>query len=137
MNPNNERMTLQKELVYREVLKASDHPVALTVWERIHAGHPAVSRSTVYRNLALLADQGKIRRIAVPGGPEHFDRTLREHYHVVCTRCGSVADVEVAGSCALMVQDAHGYEITGKDVVFEGLCPACRNQTSPKEDEEE
>lgn len=127
MNPDRDlRNTIQRELVYEEVMKADDHPVAETIYERIHASHPSLSRSTVYRNLKLLAEEGKIRSLSVPSGPVHFDRTLEAHYHIQCTRCGKVCDVTVAEEGnARLLYDA-GFQDVRRMVIYQGICPTCQ-----------
>lgn len=47
-----------------------------------------VSIATVYRNLGIPTEEGSIRRIAVPGEPDRYDKTLASHEHVfdLCVR---------------------------------------------------
>ena len=53
------RNTLQKELIYRALCAMDNHPTAAMVYDQVHRDHPAVSRSTVYRVLARMAEEGK------------------------------------------------------------------------------
>lgn len=136
-NKGKRRNTVQRDIVLEEVRKACDHPVAEVIYARIHAVHPAISRSTVYRNLHALVEEGKVREVKIPGKPEHYDRTLPDHYHVVCTQCGRVDDVEVkvpAGREA--IGNASGYRILGKEVLYVGLCPDCIKKMAPDGAEE-
>ncbi|MDD7200433.1 MAG: transcriptional repressor [Sphaerochaetaceae bacterium] len=121
------RETTQRDIVYQEVLMASDHPVAETIYQRIHAKNPKLSRSTVYRNLHILVEQGKILSISVPKGPEHFDRTLVAHYHVQCDICGAVSDIVVAGQDGQRVVDTGGYTSVTREVLYHGICPNCKS----------
>lgn len=127
MIPNKSmRETVQRDIVYQEVLKASDHPVAEAIYQRIHAKNPKLSRSTVYRNLHILVAQGKILGVSVPKGPEHFDRTLETHYHVQCEVCGAVSDITVSGHDEQKVVDAGGYTAVTRKVLYQGICPKCK-----------
>ena len=56
-----ERNTLQKEIILRTLCKMREHPTAAMVYEAVHQNHPTISRSTVYRVLAKMAGEGKIR----------------------------------------------------------------------------
>ena len=68
------------------------HPTALEIYGMTRAVDPTISMGTVYRNLNLLAEQGKILRIKVPGGADRYDGTIEPHNHAVCTKCGMVMD---------------------------------------------
>ncbi len=127
MIPNKStRKTTQRDLVYQEVLLSDDHPIAETIFQRVHAKNSKVSRSTVYRNLHVLVNQGKVLSITVPGGPEHFDRTTSAHYHVRCDVCGRVCDIEVCGEGESVV-DAKGFSSLSKEVLYHGICPKCKS----------
>lgn len=56
-------------------------------------------------------------------------RVGESRYHIVCRRCGAVADVaRVAGRApCLDPSAAAGYVIEKADVTFWGLCARCRS----------
>jgi Fur family ferric uptake transcriptional regulator len=91
---------------------------------------PKISLGTVYRNLDLLAEAGKIQRLDLGGSEARFDADTDAHYHVRCVRCGRVDDVP--GLPADLVADgmatAAGYEILGHRLEFVGICPQCKTQ---------
>lgn len=122
------RNTIQKELVRRAVFEMKRHVTADEVYEFIKRNYPTIGKGTVYRNLGILADEGSIRRVEVPDGPDRFDFTLPDHYHVRCVRCGEVSDVdmEVLPDLTERIRDAHGMEFISYDILFKGICPACR-----------
>jgi len=128
------RNTRQRQLVLDEVRSRCDHPTAEQVFDGVHKIDEHLSRATVYRNLHLLADEGVILSIKVPGG-ERFDLRTDEHAHVMCGRCGRVMDVDIPvdptleaqATAALRPHAENGYAWTvfSHATVFEGLCPAC------------
>lgn len=78
-----------------EVLAAAGRPV--TAAEVLAAA--GVAQSSAYRNLSVLESCGVVRRVA---GSDEFarfelaeDLTAHHHHHLICTRCGSVADFTV------------------------------------------
>lgn len=75
------------------VLNSYDHPTAQMVYQKIKEDIPNISLGTVYRNLNLLTELGKIKKISVPNEKEHFDKTLEDHHHFYCIRCGQVNDI--------------------------------------------
>lgn len=128
------RNTRQRELVLASVEHRCDHPSADDVYEEVHKEDPHISRATVYRNLHLLVDAGRIISIHTENG-ERFDRRLDDHAHVVCERCGRVADVpaprldEADGQAA----SSTGFQVRGHELVFFGVCPACQRKGGGEE----
>ena len=42
-----------------------------------------------------MVDEGSLRKVEVPDGPNRFDFSLKNHYHVRCAKCGEVSDVDM------------------------------------------
>ena len=126
----NKRTTFQKELVLQTVRKLHGHVTADEVFEAAVAEYASISKGTVYRNLSILAEEGSIRRVAIPDGPDRFDFTTAEHYHVECIRCGQVFDVdmEVVSNLTERIRDSHGMMFLGYDILFHGICPDCQDK---------
>lgn len=123
-----QRKTIQCALVLDAVKALKCHPTADEVYETVRKEHPTVSRTTVYRNLQRLCERGEVLRIEVPDAADRFDHTCHSHYHVKCTRCGCVEDVDMVYLTNVEdhIQDAHGFLVTGYELIFKGVCPACQ-----------
>lgn len=121
------RNTIQSSLVYEAVNNLQCHATADEIYDVIVKEHPHISKGTVYRNLNRLAEMGKIRKMEIPGGADRFDHLCHEHYHVKCIKCGRVFDVDMEYIADLenKIKDTHGFEFTGHDIVFKGICPEC------------
>lgn len=122
------RNTIQKDLVRQAVFAMRRHVTADEVYAYIKKDYPTIGKGTVYRNLGVLAEEGSVRRVEVPNGPDCFDFTLPEHYHVRCVKCGRVFDVDMEALPDLRkrIRDAHGMEFLSYDILFKGVCPDCR-----------
>ena len=122
------RNTIQKDMVLRTVRKLKRHLTADEVYEHIKKDHPTIGKGTVYRNLGILAEAGAIRKVEVPDGPDRFDFTLKNHYHVRCVECGNVSDVDMDEIPHLeeKIHDTHGMKFFEYDIFFKGICPDCR-----------
>ncbi|MGM9994333.1 MAG: Fur family transcriptional regulator [Candidatus Avigastranaerophilus sp.] len=122
-----QRNTLQCSLVFDAVNELHCHASADEIYNLLVEKHPTISRGTVYRNLNRLAEIGRIRKIEIPDGPDRFDHQCHEHYHVVCTKCKKVFDVEMSyiENLEKNIKDTHGFIFTGHDIVFSGICPDC------------
>ena len=78
------RNTIQKDLVRNAVYEMKRHVTANEVYEFIKEEYPTIGKGTVYRNLDILVEEGALRKVEVPDGPNRFDFTLKNHYHVRC-----------------------------------------------------
>ena len=124
------RNTIQKALILRAVCDLKRHLTADEVYEYVKRDHPSIGKGTVYRNLAILTEEGAIRKVEVPDGSDRFDFTLKNHYHVRCVKCGEVFDVDMDEIPDLQkkIHDTHGMEFLTYDIFFKGICPECRAQ---------
>ena len=119
------RNTRQLEAIKHFAECSKSHPTAEDVYREIVKTIPDISLRTVYRNLNKLSEEGLLRKIQVPNAPDRFDRTLEPHQHILCTECGEFIDVFMNNEERLLaeIKDLCGYEITGIDVVYRGVCP--------------
>lgn len=128
-NEKQQRDTKQRRLVYEVVMKRCDHPNADEIYADVHAADDKISKGTVYRNLNVLSENGEIRHVKVPGA-DRYDRTLGEHYHILCSVCGMVTDAPID---YIAVNDDYvaaqtGFLIKRHRTVFEGVCPDCQKK---------
>ena len=89
---------------------------------------PEISLGTVYRNLKVLVELGKIREVSILNAGDRYDKTIGLHAHFRCKHCGRVLDVPAGALEELesKVQSATGYLIEGTEVLFVGVCDGCR-----------
>lgn len=126
------RNTLQREIVLEAVHALASHPTPESVYAYINLRYPNISRSTVYRNLSILAENGHILRVRIPNAADRFDFNTAAHYHVFCTKCGRVDDVKMPFNACLIddIEDARSYVITDYSLVFSGICPECNKNNA-------
>lgn len=124
------RNTIQKELILNTVRNLRGHVTADEVYEEIVKDYPSVGKGTVYRNLNILAEEAEIRKVEIPDGPDRFDFTTKDHYHVICVKCKNVFDVdmEVIPDLENQIVDTHGIQFLKHDIVFKGICSDCQNK---------
>ena len=80
------RNTIQKDLVRNTVYEMRRHVTANEVYEFVKEFCPTIGKGTVYRNLEILVEEGNLRKVEVPDGPNRFDFILKNHYHVICIK---------------------------------------------------
>ena len=126
----NNRHTLQRDLILEAVKKLHCHATADDVYDLIVTKHPNISRGTVYRNLNLLSDIGEIRKVEIPSGADRFDHECHPHYHARCIECNRVfnVDMEFISDLQKNIKDTQGFEFTGHDLIFKGICLECNGR---------
>ena len=118
------RNTVQQEIIHRTLCEMGGHPSAASVYDRVHRDHSTISRSTVYRVLARMAEEGKILRLELGGCDSRYDGEMSPHGHVRCRLCGAVEDLPLVR--VDMPAEDRGYLLEDCAVIYRGLCPACR-----------
>ncbi len=124
------RLTTQRQIILEELSKVKTHPTASELYDMVRKRLPRIGLGTVYRNLELMADSGMILKIEVGGTQKRFDATTTEHYHIRCSVCGKVDDIDVPVIKELVAQaaDTTPYLILGHHVEFTGICNTCQKK---------
>lgn len=120
------RSTRQRHLVFEAVRETKSHPTAERVYEAVRRAMPRISLGTVYRNLQVLVEEGKLKSF-VRGGRIRYDADLDPHDHFSCERCGLLLDIPRAESLpGERKLKAQGYSVSGRTLEYHGLCRRCR-----------
>lgn len=130
LSPNispNIRMTRQRKVILEELKKMATHPSAEDVYEVVRRQLPRISLGTVYRNLEILSELGKIQKLELGGTLKRFDWNTKKHYHIRCINCDRVDDAPMGfmEHVENALDGNTGYQITGHRLEFLGLCPDC------------
>ncbi|WP_062070535.1 Fur family transcriptional regulator [Demequina sediminicola] len=95
---------------------------------------PSTSRQAVHNVLTDITTAGLARRIEPAGHPALYElRVGDNHHHIVCQRCGTIADVDcVTGHAPCLTPNTtHGFDLTEAEVTFWGVCADCQSDASP------
>ena len=131
------RYSKKREAILQAIQSTSVHPSAEWVYQTLKPGHPDLSLGTVYRNLALLREQGRIKSVGVVNGQERFDGLTAPHSHFVCSRCGGVTDLHgLALDEDLDRQVGRQYHlvIERHELLFHGVCQTCIHTKNNQEE---
>ena len=122
------KYSIQREALLTLLRSTRSHPTADWLYQELRKDFPNISLGTVYRNLALLSEKGEILSLNVNSEKEHFDGFTHEHYHFVCSDCGTITDVDVPSMPELndSVERQTGAEVDKYSLVFYGKCMQCR-----------
>ena len=118
----------QRDLILSILRSTHCHPTADWIFEKARREMPNISLGTVYRNLSLLRDEGKIQELSYGRGTSRYDADMRNHYHVRCRICGKVEDVPHISPRvgSREIEELTGYELHSHRLEYTGFCPDCR-----------
>jgi Fur family transcriptional regulator, peroxide stress response regulator len=129
MNTNKtHRETKQKELIMLILGKTREHPTADWIYEQARQHMPHISKGTIYRNLAILLEEGKISELNLNGTVTRYEQKQMNHYHFRCEQCGKIIDLgnPVDTSLEKIIEQQTGFKVTHHQLEFRGLCKECQ-----------
>lgn len=95
-------------------------------------GECGVGKSTVYRLITQLCEEGVLRRFSRAGGGVAYQYlgsdTCTAHLHLRCTACGRVIHLDGAAAAPLgaLLENEYGFRLNEGRTVLLGLCADCR-----------
>lgn len=127
---NGLKVTPQRVAIFEMLARAETHPTPEEVFAEVRRHTPSISLATVYKILELFQDRGFVNRVSTRGQVSRYDARVGNHHHVVCTRCGAIADVSPGefGDHAVQFPALPGFQVFGYEIQFQGLCKCCTAQ---------
>ncbi|MDO4982630.1 MAG: transcriptional repressor [Eubacteriales bacterium] len=129
---DNKRVNSKKRQAIYDYLRGVDeHPTAEMIYNRLKPEYPELSLGTVYRNLAVLEEDGLVIRVGSVDGQERYDACLKLHAHFVCDECRRVSDIEIDHYAARLLADVNercDCAASSFSLTFHGLCAECKSK---------
>ena len=124
------RRSKQRERILQTLQGTDSHPKAEWIYLKLKSEIPNLSFGTVYRNLAILQEQGFIQKMPL-GTTDRFEGKITPHYHLVCERCGRIADIEMPMYAEIndKANKMSSFKINRHRIDFFGTCEKCQNRT--------
>ncbi len=122
--------TKQRKLILSILKRTRSHPGAEWIYEEARKQIPRISQGTVYRNLLILLEQGKITSLIQSGTITRYELKLPLHYHFRCDRCGQVVDVNIplAQELNIKASKSSGLKVDYHQLEFHGSCVDCQTK---------
>lgn len=115
-----------------DALARAGSPITLP---ELLAADRGLAQSSAYRTLSVLVDVGAVQRLVHGGDHARYElaeHLTEHHHHLVCERCGVVADVtlpdrvESAMDRAFVeVAESLGFSASGHSIDIRGTCADC------------
>ena len=120
------RNSKQRDAVYANLCSRTDHPTAEEVYASVKQEYPSIGIATVYRNLKVLVDMG-MAQIVFTGSSDHFDANVTPHYHMYCTNCGRIYDINIPEIPEIRQagENVDDCDISSYSLVYSGICSSC------------
>lgn len=93
-----------------------------------------VGQATVYRTLARLSEDGKIKRFLGASGVDFYklagSRSEDNHIHMVCRSCGDVihSDCDFIAEMSRHLKSEHSFTLDTSSTVIYGYCDGCAKE---------
>ncbi len=121
------RMTKQRETVLA-ALHTLCHPTADEVYDALRAACPTLGRATVFRNLSVLVEEGRVTRLELPNEAARYDPVPDGHAHFICRTCAKILDLPIPPLRPFPIGDA--FVIEQAALTYSGLCRDCAREPS-------
>jgi Fur family ferric uptake transcriptional regulator len=122
------RMTAQRALLLRIIAESDEHLDAEEIHRRARDQGARLSLATVYRTLKVLGEMGLLHELHFDETHHHYERTLGEHYHLICLECGQVSEhwPSDGGKRLRQVAEESGFDLIQARLELHGFCDRCR-----------
>ncbi len=132
------KLTNQRVEILRELARATDHPSAETLFQRVRKRLPGVSLDTVYRTLGTFERLQLVDKLNVAHDQGRFDADRSPHHHLVCRHCKCIEDFcwEDFEQAQLPDDVLEWGEVDSRHVVVTGVCRQCRGQAQGQAQEQ-
>jgi len=128
------KVTPQRLAVYNALAHTTAHPSAEKLYKELQPSYPTMSLATVYKSLGILCQVGLAQELNVGEDSFRYDANVHAHPHIRCQCCGRVDDVPQLPTADLGRQVGRdtGYQLTGQQYYFYGICPECQQPRAVK-----
>lgn len=129
-------MTRPRKVILAELPKQNAHPSADKIHQMVRRRIPKISLGTVYRNLEVLANMGKIKILELSGALKHYDAMTRLRINItIFAMCAATGWTMHPWHLLNQLEDdpygATVFEIIGHNLEFTGRCPECSKKAAP------
>lgn len=120
-------MTKLNQKILQLIQESSGHLNATEVFLLAREKGIDVSLSSTYRILNSLYEKGYISKFVAEDKVEVYDKTLSDHSHLICEKCGKINDIHLSDFKKILC-DKLNYDITGYRLNITYICEECQRK---------
>ena len=118
------KVTPQRLEIMRYLDGNKSHPTADDIYTALKSANPSLSKTTIYNTLDHLKEHGLIQVVGISEGENRYEFDRGMHHHFLCTKCGTILDIDVA--CSFLDKTLHGeHQVDEVHGYFKGICKKC------------
>lgn len=124
------KITPQRITIYKELLKADDHPSMDDIFQKIRVLLPNISFDTVYRTVSTFSEIGIVNIVEGFSGSKRFEPNIAPHHHLRCIKCNKIVDFYNESYNNIKIPEGidKDFTVINKKVVLEGICSKCKGK---------
>ena len=123
------RITKTRKAIFEIMLSCNRPLSAADILSCLKKRKLPVNRSTIYRELCYLAQNGFVREVHFIGKPSLFELSHEHYHHLICVKCDGVKSVVLGkhlDNHEKKIMKDERFKITGHSLEFYGLCEKCQ-----------
>lgn len=122
------RLTETRKAIILYLVNSKKHPSAEMIYHDLFQYFGKMNLATVYNNLNFLVSEKIIVELKSSGTTTYYDFLDHDHHHIVCEKCGAIADFEYASTNVIIekAMQETGYIILDEIITIKGICPICQ-----------
>jgi len=131
------KLTSQRQSVLDVIIEhEGEHLSTEEIYELVKAENPDIGLATVYRTLMLLDRMELVYKLDLDDGCSRYELNKHKedhrHHHLICTKCGKVAEVEedLLETLEEQILKSKGFLVKDHRVKFYGYCKSCMGNES-------
>lgn len=86
-----------------------------------------ISVASTYRVLGNLVEKGLIKKISIKGQVDVYDKTMMQHEHLVCDKCGCISDITIKDFKKKLEKET-GVSINDYELSIHYVCDKCKKK---------
>jgi Fe2+ or Zn2+ uptake regulation protein len=120
-------MAKNQEIILKTIQSSDRHMTADEIYMKCREEESKMSIATVYRNLGIMVGKGLVAKISISGQPDHYDRSVVRHEHILCDCCGKIEDAKIDGLKDYL-EEKIGVELKSYDLCMRYICQECQKK---------
>jgi Fur family transcriptional regulator, peroxide stress response regulator len=122
--------THQRQVIYRALMLAEDHPSPEGLYEQVRHEMPSISLATVYKTIKTFVELGLVREVSPEHATVRLDANLEPHHHFICLRCKVICDLREEDIEPVKLRRGlpKGFRAKRTAVEVLGLCDKCSRE---------
>lgn len=114
------------------------HVTVDQIYENLKNSERQVGKTTIYRCLERLIEEGEVRKYIVEDGMSacfqyiSSSHQCKEHYHLKCCKCGELIHLscDFLGKVNEHIYQEHHFIVDSSKTVFYGICEKCQQNAN-------